>query len=202
MYHTLDGVPYWDETASYEFTAAEVDQIEEATNTLHQMCLELVQDVIDKKQFDLFEIRRGQADLICRSWDENEPTIYGRFDFAFDGSGPPKLLEYNADTPTSLLEAAVIQWYWLKDIYPDADQFNSLHEKLIAKWKDIANYLSKPVYFASADYPEDLLTIAYLRDTAEQAGLKAARPLVRMTRGPRLGEDVGRLWASFGPELG
>ena len=84
---------------------------------------------------------------------------------------PPKLLEYNADTPTSLLEAAVIQWYWLKDIYPDADQFNSLHEKLIAKWKDVASYLSKPVYFASADYPEDLLTVAYLRDTAEQAGL-------------------------------
>ena len=30
-----------------------------------------------------------------------------------------------------------------KDVYPDADQFNSLHEKLIAKWKDVASYLSK-----------------------------------------------------------
>jgi glutathionylspermidine synthase len=56
------------------------------------------------------------------------PALYGRFDVLYDGSSPPKLLEYNADTPTSLLEAAVIQWYWLQDVFPAADQFNSLHE--------------------------------------------------------------------------
>jgi glutathionylspermidine synthase len=106
------------------------------------------------------------------------------------GSGkpaPPKLLEYNADTPTSLLEAAVVQWYWLEDVrggkapmhVAGADQFNSLHERLIAKWKDIDSYLQKPVYFASADFPEDLLTIAYLRDTAEQAGLATRQMLMQ-----------------------
>jgi glutathionylspermidine synthase len=96
----------------------------------------------------------------------------------YDGSAPPKLLEYNADTPTSLLEAAVIQWYWLQDVYKEADQFNSLHEKLIAKWKDVDSYLQKPVYFASADNAEDRLTIAYLRDTAEQAGLPTRQLLM------------------------
>ncbi|OAI45207.1 hypothetical protein AYO44_13035 [Planctomycetaceae bacterium SCGC AG-212-F19] len=37
---------------------------------------------------------------------------------------------------------------------------------------------------------------------AEAMGLKVQRPLVRMTRGPRVAEDVARLWASSGPELG
>lgn len=37
---------------------------------------------------------------------------------------------------------------------------------------------------------------------AEQMGLQAQRPLVRMCRGPLVHEDAQRLWASSGPELG
>ncbi len=55
----------------------------------------------------------------------------------YDGGHEPKLLEYNADTPTALLEASVTQWYWLKDTQPGADQFNSIHERLLAKWKEL-----------------------------------------------------------------
>src|SRR3546814_13050588 len=56
--------------------------------------------------------------------------MIGRFDLSFDGRQPPKMLEYNADTPTSLFEASVVQWEWLQTVRPDADQFNSIHEKL------------------------------------------------------------------------
>ena len=45
---------------------------------------------------------------------------------AYDGREPPKATRYNADTPTALYEAAVVQWYWLKDVKPEADQFNSI----------------------------------------------------------------------------
>ena len=31
-------------------------------------------------------------------------------------TAPPKLLEYNADTPTSLYESAVLQWFWLEQM--------------------------------------------------------------------------------------
>lgn len=65
---------------------------------------------------------------IKSSWDAEPPSVYGRFDLAYDGSTPPKLLEYNADTPTSLLEAAVVQWNWLKERFPEADQFNSIDQ--------------------------------------------------------------------------
>ena len=170
--------PYWDESAVYEFTSAEVDRLEAAANTLQEMCLAAAQHVIDNKRYEELEIPAEAVPMIEWAWNEEPPAIYGRFDVLFDGSGPPKLLEYNADTPTSLVEAAVIQWHWLKDVRPSDDQFNSLHERLIAKWKDVDVYLSKPVYFASADYPEDRLTIAYLRDTAEQAGIKTRQMLM------------------------
>ena len=48
------------------------------------------------------------------SWRRGDATLYGRFDFSFGGQGPAKLLEYNADTPTSIFEAAVFQWTWLE----------------------------------------------------------------------------------------
>src|SRR5215472_11251797 len=171
--------PYWDESACYEFTSAEIDRLEAAANTLQEMCLAAAQHVIDNERYEELEIPAEAVPMIEWAWSEEPPAIYGRFDVLFDGSGPPKLLEYNADTPTSLVEAAVIQWHWLKDVYPDADQFNSLHERLIAKWKDVDAYLSKPVYFASADFAEDQLTIAYLRDTAEQAGIKTRQLAMR-----------------------
>jgi glutathionylspermidine synthase len=171
-FHTLEnGQPYWDESAAYEFTAVEVDTLEAAGNTLQEMCLAAAQHVIDEKRYAELDIPEAAIEAIEWAWENEPPALYGRFDLAWNGTGAPKLLEYNADTPTSLLEAAVIQWDWLQNVYPDADQFNSIHDKLIAKWQDIAPYLSKPIYFAAVDAPEDQLTIAYLRDTAQQAGL-------------------------------
>jgi glutathionylspermidine synthase len=182
-FHTPEALPpgsrpYWDESACYEFTSTEVDTLEAAANELQEMCLAAAQNVIDNQRYAELEIAAEAIPMIEWAWNEEPPALYGRFDMLWNGSGPPKLLEYNADTPTSLLEAAVIQWYWLKDVYTDADQFNSLHEKLIAKWKDVDSYLKKPIYFASADNPEDRLTVAYLRDTAEQAGLPTRQLLM------------------------
>jgi glutathionylspermidine synthase len=179
-FHTLEnGTPYWDESAAYQFTAAEIDTLEAAGSTLQEMCLAAAQNIIDEKRYAELDIPDFAVEAIEWAWNGEPPAIYGRFDVSWAGaqSGtPPKLLEYNADTPTSLLEAAVIQWHWLKDMPQSLvsykpDQFNSIHEKLIAKWKDIDPYLSKPIYFAALDNPEDQLTVTYLRDTAQQAKL-------------------------------
>ena len=183
VYHTPDDDsmdrPYWDEANTYEFTAAEIDTLEAAANEMQTMCLAAAQHIIDNKRYDELGIPWAAIPSIEWAWENEPPAIYGRFDFSWAGaeSGQaPKLLEYNADTPTSLLEAAVVQWNWLEDmpeslVSSSPDQFTSIHDKLIAKWKDLDNYLSKPVYFAALDYPEDQLTTVYLRDTAEQAGI-------------------------------
>lgn len=171
-FHTPDGNPYWDESACYEFSVAEIDTIEEATQTLHDLCLELVDEIIEEGLWAHFDIPVAMHPLIRESWLSESPSIYGRFDLAYDGSTPPKLLEYNADTPTSLLEASVAQWFWLKDIDRDGDQFNSIHERLIDAWKAQRSRLPDRVAFAGlGNLPEDLLTVEYMRDTATQAGI-------------------------------
>jgi len=174
-YHTADGVPYWDEGVYYEFLPDEIDEIEAATYALNDLCLQAVQHVIDRDRFDEFLIPVEFREYIRQSWDRDEHTVYGRFDLSYDGRTPPKLLEYNADTPTSLLEAAVIQWYWLQDVFPGRTQFNSIHERLLEAWKGMREEIAERVYFAStADSAEDYGNVSYLRDTAIQAGLDTA----------------------------
>ncbi len=166
---------YWNESAFYEFTAKEVDLLESSTNQLAEMTRHAAQHIIDNKLYAKMAIPESAVALIERSWETEPPSLYGRFDLAYDGTNPPKLLEYNADTPTSLLEAAVIQWYWLQDLFPSGDQFNSIHDRLIARWKELVACLpDQRVDFCSMDDAEDGMTVTYLLDTAQQAGLTAS----------------------------
>lgn len=171
-FHSLDGV-YWDESACYRLSSSEIDMLEEATETLHALCIAAVDHVITQRAFAPFALPAWFIDYVVESWHADEPTLFGRFDLRYDGINAPKLLEYNADTPTSLIEAAVAQWHWQQAVKPRADQFNSLHERLIEHWKVIREYYHNPVlYFACVkDNSEDLGNLEYLRDTALQAGM-------------------------------
>jgi glutathionylspermidine synthase len=174
-FHTLeDGRPYWNESAYYEFSSKEIASIESATQELDRMCLAAVDHILAEGRFAELQVPEHFINYVRRSWETDEHTIYGRFDFIFDGSGPPKLLEFNADTPTSLVEASVIQWQWLEQLHPNDDQFNSIHERLIEAWqrygKDISG--NQPVYFSCIQgHDEDELTLGYLVDVAKQASI-------------------------------
>lgn len=171
-FHTIGGT-YWDESAYYSFSLSQIEQLEAATAELFDRCLDAVQFVIDKKLYHFFQIDPRFIPLIEASWNDDYPSIYARFDFVYDGIHPPKMLEFNADTPTSLFEASVVQWHWLEDLKPGADQFNSIHEKLIAYWKYLSGYLNTgELYFTCLkDNEEDYTTVRYLQDCAMQAGL-------------------------------
>lgn len=171
-FHTIDGEPYWREDVCYRFRSDEIDTLEEATAELHSLCLDAVDRIVASGRYDELGLDDAAARLVERSWRASEPALYGRMDLSWDGSGPPKLLEYNADTPTALFEASVVQWHWLQDTRPQRDQFNSIHEKLIALWRDVGK--SKKIHFAAAyEQAEDRATCDYLCDTALQAGFDA-----------------------------
>jgi glutathionylspermidine synthase len=188
LFHSAGDRTYWDESACYSFTPRQIDEIEKATCALDAMCLQAVQHVIDEDRFDEFLIPQAYRQWVRDSWDRDEVSVYGRFDLAYDGKSPPKMLEYNADTPTSLLEAAVVQWYWLKDVFPNRDQFNSLHERLIEAWQRVGWEVGGYVHFAGVGTSqEDFLTMTYLQDTARQAKLKTT--YLDM---PRIGHDGRR----------
>ncbi|MBI3867355.1 MAG: glutathionylspermidine synthase family protein [Verrucomicrobia bacterium] len=168
-YHTHESSPYWDESAYYQLSAAQVDALELAANSLHAMCVEAAGAVVDRGWWSRLAIPESMVPCVLRSWERDDFSLYGRFDLAYDGARPPKLLEYNADTPTALLEASVIQWFWLQDCFPSSDQFNSIHERLIQAWKGSG---FRSAHFASVkDHAEDEQTALYIQDTAHQAGL-------------------------------
>jgi glutathionylspermidine synthase len=173
-FHTgTNGKPYWWEAACYAFTAAEIDLLEEATEALHALCLEAVDRLVAGGDLGRLDIPRVYWPWIAESWRRRDPDVYGRFDLAYDGTSPPKMLEYNADTPTALLEAAVVQWYWLEEVKPGCDQFNSIHEELIERWRILRartpsdSRLHLTGVFAE---PEDHRSVDYMRDVAGQAG--------------------------------
>jgi len=125
-YHSHESGPYWDESACYELTRVEVDALEAAGNKLHRLCIEAAGEVIERGWWERLGIPDAAVKSIIRSWERDDFSLYGRFDLSFDGKDAPKLLEYNADTPTALVEAAVVQWFWLQELRPGTDQFNSI----------------------------------------------------------------------------
>jgi glutathionylspermidine synthase len=171
-FHTTN-VPYWDESVYYSFTMEEILFIERSTAELWDMCLGAVQHVMDNNLYHEFKIPEWIIPYIEKTWQEDHPAIYGRFDLCYK-DGQLKLLEFNADTPTSLYEASIVQWFWLQDFDKNKDQFNSIHEKLIAYWKYLKEYLYPgPLHFACVkETLEDLTNVEYIRDCAIQAGLE------------------------------
>lgn len=177
-FYIIDNEIYWDESRAYRFTLKQIEeQIEDPTAELHQMCLEVVDHAVkDEQIMAQLEIPELFWDVIAESWRARDPSLYGRMDFAWCGNNMPvKLLEYNADTPTSLYESSWFQWLWMEDarvsgIIPrDADQFNSIHERLIARFSEL--YSLQPFYFSCCpDSDEDRSTVFYLQDCAHQAG--------------------------------
>ena len=169
-FHSWD--QYWKEDACYGFSSAEVDLIEAVTNELQAMCREALDRVLKQGRLGELGVPAAFWPAVEQSYRQDAFSLYGRFDLAYDGRSPPKLLEYNADTPTSLLESAVAQWYWLEDVFPQSDQFNSLHERLVAQWALLPG--ADTLHFASVqDNEEDWVCATYLMETATQAGRTA-----------------------------
>ena len=176
----LEGARYWDERAYYAFTLEEVERdIEEPARDLHALCLSLVDEVVTSEALMArLAIPEASRDDVAESWARKDPSLYGRFDLAYDGTGPAKLFEYNADTPTSIYETGTFQWLWLEEMIgagrlpAAADQFNSLHEKLERRFRTIFPAGGFLHFASDADSVEDRQTVRYLEDIAAQAGLE------------------------------
>lgn len=170
-------LPYWDESAYYELTEGDVDYLERVTDELHQLAMQAVERMAsDPAIVERHGLPPGSAEWLARSLrDSTQTSVYGRFDLAWDGTGDAKLLEYNADTPAGLVEAAVCQWMWLEDLHPERDQWNMLHEHLVKRWgefRDAAGVQGLHFAVGQNEPDEDWATVAYLRDTAHEAGLE------------------------------
>lgn len=176
--HDSTGEPYWNESEYFEFDESEIEYLERVTEELHEMAVAASREMAKSPEFlGLLDIPFQAEEYVEKSLDNpNQISLYGRFDLAWDGTGDAKLLEYNADTPAALVEASVTQWHWLEDVFGpnDKDQWNMIHERLLQAWKQHAPSIPNGVvHFAAGqnEPTEDWATVAYLRDTASEAGL-------------------------------
>ncbi|MBF8223944.1 glutathionylspermidine synthase family protein [Halomonas sp. 328] len=179
-FHSLDGEPYWDESLYYRFSLRQVEEdIEAPSAELEAMCLALVAEAIDSEALlARMAIPEAFWPLVRDSWKRDEPALYGRMDLCYDGHGPARFYEYNADTPTSLYEAAFFQWVWLEQcreagrLPAHADQYNRIQEALIARLAMLGERQA-PLHLACCpEHIEDMGTVTYLADCAAQAGLE------------------------------
>lgn len=189
-----DVVSYWRESEHYVLTESETDRIAWAANELFRMCIAAGDHIIEHNLFARLGIPPWAVKLIKETWKDDDPyryhpMLYGRFDLRLE-NGPDgtindiKLYEFNADTPTSLVESAVIQWNWLIMNHPDGryGQWNDLYEKLveawereISRWQARANRKVSVVHFAhtSAETSgEDMMTVGLMASAAEEAAKK------------------------------
>lgn len=166
-----DGRAYWREDHCYVLSAAEVEMFYEAATDAQRMVDAALERIFAEGRVSALGVPPQILGLARESWAAREPSLYGRMDFAWDGVNPPVLLEYNADTPTALYEASVVQWRWLVDRDPAADQFNTIQERLIAHWPACAAGASEVHFATLRDVEEELLTAEYLRECANAAGV-------------------------------
>ncbi len=171
----------WNEDRYYEFTAPEVDEIEAATISLYDhLHLTIDQVVKDETYMTRMGIPPAYQRMARESWEREDPSVALRFDLARNTRGEIKLIEVNGDTPTTLIETALIQWFWLVDKFPDLanlplpGQFNSLYENLKSAWGKIAERIPQDDWMAFSAHSasmEEYATCEFHRDLATQTGM-------------------------------
>jgi len=166
-------------------TKEEAEAYYKAGNELYDMYVEAAEYIIENDLFFEIGIPFNLIETIKKSWENDVHWhIYGRFDLCggIDGS-PIKLIEFNADTPTSLFETALLQWALLKENNMDEDsQFNNLYEaisnnfkRLITLDEDISSfedsYDNWKILFSSVEgNDEEEATTRLLQQMATDAG--------------------------------
>lgn len=174
-YAVIDGRLYWNESAYYCLTRSDISILEQSSRELHAMYMATAQYAFDNELLGKLGIQEQMAEAAWVSWERDDPYLYGRFDLAYNGIDPPKLLEYNAQTPTALFEAAIVQRAWQQECFPDRGQWNRVDDALTERWKWMRKVMEWPegmlMHFAGiAESIEDRGNIAYLQRTAECAG--------------------------------
>ena len=118
----LSEPPYWVEALEapfcLELTVADIALLEQVGRTVQSQVLALVERVCcgpdSEVLMERLSIPPDYRRAVRLSFERHDPSLYSRLDLAFQpGQSSPRLLELNADTPSSLMEASVLQLAWL-----------------------------------------------------------------------------------------
>lgn len=176
---------YWNEYAAYVFTPAEMTNLRDQAREVHQMCLHAIERMASGA-YGTLGLPEAAFNLAKESWNRHEPDFYGRFDFIYSGvpGDPLKLLEYNADTPTGIVEAAISQKTWASDQRLDTRGYvhwGEIGEAFTERWRqmfahDLSHGRSPRLHLASVTEEidvndEDYNNLWLIAHAANRAGL-------------------------------
>jgi glutathionylspermidine synthase len=160
---------------------AEREAFYKAGNQLYERFVDAGEYVLKNNLLKELGIPENLHEIIRTTWeDDRHLHLYGRFDLAGGQNGLPiKLLEFNADTPTSLPETAIIQWAQLKaNGIAEEKQFNFVYEALTDNFKSLRRLNPKreaAILFSTLrDAPEDDNNVALLTEAAKEAGFETS----------------------------
>lgn len=155
---------------------AERDAFYAAGNRLYDMFVAAAEHVLQHNLMGKLGLPANLHELIRLSWeDERHLHLFGRFDVAGGMDGKPiKLLEFNADTATTLPESSIIQWAQLKaNNIDEARQFNFVYEALVENFRRLRalNPDREPAILFSTlrGAPEDDHNVSLLMAAAQEA---------------------------------
>jgi glutathionylspermidine synthase len=173
------GMTGWNENFYYQFSLEQIEsEIEDPAQEIEEMCFQVVDRAInDESVLNRLSIPEPFWDYIANSWNNGEKNLIGRMDFSYEAGNAAKLLEYNADTPTTLYESAVFQWEWLEQVkeqglVPDnGDQLNDVHESIVEAFSDLK--IGTLAHFAcNQNLEDDRGTLEYIKECAQEAGIE------------------------------
>ncbi len=186
-WHTdSDGTKYVSDEL-VEVSDQEAEAYYEAVNEIYEMFVEAAQHVIDNNLFFDLGIPFNLIETIKKSWESDVHWhIYSRFDLAGGIDGKPiKLIEFNADTPTSLFETTLLQWALLKENNMDEErQFNNIYEAISDNFKRLITLFDdtelfderydgwKILFSSMAGNEEEEATTRLLQQMAADAGFE------------------------------
>lgn len=180
---------YWSESAHYAFSSEEVEQLYADMRTLLDMCVTAGDFILAHPDLmDRMGIPEWVRPMIAQTWNRYDKagqpvdwgSVYGRIDAVYGGNrlldprstdhqdaadpalGRLRLYEFNADTPTALLETAIIQWSWFEATKQGDDQWNGVFEALVDAWRRNLEQVSaelgrKPTVYFACTWHDNLL---------------------------------------------
>lgn len=141
LWHTRDGIPYWNESVRYVLSPSDRQAIKTATEHAYLMCLEATDHVVENNLLHVFGIADKYHAKIKESW-QGENTCFldlGAFDFAYTPGGTIKLLEYNSIGSVPIVEVLAAQPVLVREQHREALSFENLNNGLARAFTAMVN---------------------------------------------------------------
>lgn len=168
----------WDETSAYLIERDEVDIILDSISDIVSMSYDAVDFLLDG-DFGTLGLPRPYFEFTRNSFDDQNPQLFTRYDFAYLGNGEIKLVNIDADSPRNIMEASQAQRKWLWDKFEtrarnhQITQLNSIQEiteRAFTQMKNQSNSDVMSIVRGTDSRGEDWITSSFIKGIAKKAG--------------------------------